>query len=105
MKGSDQFQPSLVSTITLETYVEENHRLRAVRVIVNQILADCEPEFAQMYSQIGRPSIAPEKLFRALLLMVLYSIRSERQLMEHIRYNLLFRWLVGIGVDDTAWDD
>ena len=104
MKGSDQFQPSLVSTITLETYVEENHRLRAVRVIVNQILADCEPEFAQMYSQIGRPSIAPEKLFRALLLMVLYSIRSERQLMEHIRYNLLFRWFVGLDADEAVWD-
>lgn len=104
MKGSDQIQPSLVSTITLETFVEGDHRLRAVRKIVNDILADCEAEFALMYSQIGRPSIAPEKLLRALLLMVLYSIPSERRLMEHIRYNLLFRWFIGLDADEAVWD-
>ena len=104
VKGSDQNQPALVSTITLETYIEVDHRLRAIRKIVNQILAECEAEFTQMYARTGRPSIAPEKLLRALLVMVLYSIRSERQLMEQIRYNLLFRWFVGLDADEAVWD-
>jgi transposase len=104
VKGEDQIQPSLVTTINLESYVAEDHKLRQVREIVNQILADCRPEFESMYSKTGRPSIAPEKLLRALLLMVLYSIPSERRLMEHIRYNLLFRWFVGLDADEGVWD-
>lgn len=104
VKGDDQTQPALVSTITLETYVAPDHKLREIRRIVNEILSACEPEFASMYSAEGRPSIAPEKLLRALLLMVLYSIPSERRLMEHIRYNLLFRWFVGLDADEAVWD-
>src|SRR5579872_4045197 len=93
-----------MATISLENYVAEDHKLRDLRKIVNQILADCQPEFEAMYSKTGRPSIAPEKLLRALLLMVLYSIPSERRLMEHIRYNLLFRWFVGLDADEEVWD-
>lgn len=104
MKGEDQMQPALISTINLEMYVAANHRLRDIKVVVNAVLVACEPEFQAMYSAIGRPSIAPEKLLRALLLMVLYSIRSERQLMEHLRYNLLFRWFVGLDADEPVWD-
>jgi len=104
VKGSDQIQPALVTTITLESYVAEDHKLREVRRVVNEILSVCEPEFASLYSSQGRPSIAPEKLLRALLLMVLYSIPSERRLMEHIRYNLLFRWFVGLDADEEVWD-
>ncbi len=104
MKGSDQIQPALLTTITLESYVAQDHKLREVRRVVNDILASCEPEFASMYSANGRPSIAPERLLRALLLMVLYGIPSERRLMEHIRYNLLFRWFVGLDADEEVWD-
>jgi transposase len=104
VKGADQNQPSLVSTITLETYVASDHRLREIRKIVNEILVACGPELASMYSDQGRPSIPPEKLLRALLLMVLYSVPSERRLMEHIRYNLLFRWFVGLDADEDVWD-
>lgn len=93
-----------MATISLESYVAADHKLRDIRKTVNQILLDCRPEFEQMYSKIGRPSIAPEKLLRALLLMVLYSIPSERRLMEHIRYNLLFRWFVGLDADEAVWD-
>lgn len=104
MKGQDQIQPALMATITLETYVADDHKLRDVRRIVNQILLDCQPEFELMYSKIGRPSIPPEKLLRALLLMVFYSIPSEHRLMEHIRYNLLFRWFVGLDAEERVWD-
>jgi transposase len=104
VKGSDQIQPALMATITLETYVSEGHKLREIRKIVNRILKDSEPEFELMYSSIGRPSIAPEKLLRALLLMVLYTIPSERRLMEHIQYNLLFRWFVGLDAEEEVWD-
>lgn len=93
-----------MATISLESYVASDHKLRDLRKIVNQILADCGPEFEAMYSRTGRPSIAPEKLLRALLLMVLYTIPSERRLMEHIRYNLLFRWFVGLDADEEVWD-
>jgi transposase len=104
VKGQDQIQPALMATINLETYVAESHKLREVRKIVNSILADCQPEFESMYSKIGRPSIPPEQLLRALLLMVLYTVPSERRLMEHIRYNLLFRWFVGLDADEDVWD-
>ena len=93
-----------MATINLETFVADNHKLREIRTLVNAILVDCQPEFELMYSKIGRPSIPPEQLLRALLLMVLYTIPSERRLMEHIRYNLLFRWFVGLDADEDVWD-
>jgi transposase len=93
-----------MATINLESFVAENHKLREIRTIVNSILSDCQPEFELMYSKIGRPSIPPEQLLRALLLMVLYTIPSERRLMEHIRYNLLFRWFIGLDADEAVWD-
>jgi transposase len=93
-----------MATINLESFVAENHKLREIRTIVNTILVDCQPEFELMYSKIGRPSIPPEQLLRALLLMVLYTLPSERALMEHIRYNLLFRWFVGLDADEGVWD-
>jgi transposase len=84
--------------------VRRDHPLRAIRAIVNEALLALEREFAALYSPIGRPSIPPEKLLRAMLLQAFYSIRSERLLMERLEYDLLFRWFVGIGVDDAAWD-
>src|SRR6201986_948294 len=81
-----------------------DHPLRAIQTIVNEALSALEREFAGLYSPIGRPSIPPEKLLRAMLLQAFYSIRSERLLMERLEYDLLFRWFVGIGVDDAAWD-
>ena len=84
--------------------MRRDHPLRAIRTIVNEALEALEREFAGLYSPIGRPSIPPEKLLRAMLLQAFYSIRSERLLMERLEYDLLFRWFVGIGVDDAAWD-
>ena len=84
--------------------MRRDHPLRGIRAIVNEALAVLEREFAALYSPMGRPSIPPEKLLRAMLLQTFYSIRSERRLMERLEYDLLFRWFVGIGVDDAAWD-
>lgn len=84
--------------------MRRDHPLRAIRTIVNEALSALEREFAALYSPIGRPSIPPEKLLRAMLLQAFYSIRSERLLMERLEYDLRFRWFVGIGVDDGAWD-
>ena len=84
--------------------VRSDHPLRAIRAIVNEALAALERDFAALYSPIGRPSIPPEKLLRAMLLQAFYSIRSERQLMERLEFDLLFRWFVGLGVDDAVWD-
>jgi transposase len=95
---------SLFSYVDLETRVRQNHPLRAIRAIVNEALAALAGEFSALYSPIGRPSIPPEKLLRAMLLQMFYSIRSERQLMERLEFDLLFRWFVGLGVDDAAWD-
>jgi transposase len=104
MRGGDERSGELFSYVDLEARVRANHPLRAIRAIVNQALAALEREFAALYAPIGRPSIPPEKLLRAMLLQAFYSIRSERQLMERLEYDLLFRWFVGIGVDDSAWD-
>jgi len=90
--------------VDLEARVRGDHPLRAIRVIVNEALTALEREFASLYARIGRPSIAPEKLLRAMLLQAFYSIRSERQLMERLEFDLLFRWFVGLGIDDPAWD-
>ena len=104
MRGGDDRTGELFSYVDLEARVRRNHPLRAIRLIVNEALSALERDFAALYSPIGRPSIPPEKLLRAMLLQAFYSIRSERLLMERLEYDLLFRWFVGIGVDDAAWD-
>jgi len=104
MRGVDDRSGALFSYIDLEARIPKEHPLRAIRTIVNQALADMNAEFEAMYSRFGRPSIAPEKLLRASLLQAFYSIRSERQLMERLEFDLLFRWFVGLGVDDAVWD-
>ena len=82
----------------------KSHPLRAIRALVNEALTALAGDFSALYSPIGRPSIPPEKLLRAMLLQAFYSIRSERQLMERLEFDLLFRWFVGLGIDDPAWD-
>jgi transposase len=104
VRGGDDRTGELFSYVDLEARVRADHPLRAIRVIVNEALATLEREFAPLYARIGRPSIAPEKLLRAMLLQAFYSIRSERQLMERLEYDLLFRWFVGLGIDDLVWD-
>src|SRR5271154_6528961 len=104
MRGGDERSGSLFSYVDLEGRVGKDHPLRAIRGIVNQALSTLSGEFSALYSRSGRPSIPPEKLLRAMLLQAFYSIRSERQLMERLEFDLLFRWFVGIGVDDAAWD-
>jgi transposase len=103
MRGSDEQMGSLFSFVDLEERVPAKHPLRKIRQIVNDALATLDGEFSRLYASEGRPSIAPEKLLRASLLQAFYSIRSERQLMEQLDYNLLFRWFVGLGVDDPVW--
>jgi transposase len=104
VRGGDNRTGQLFSYVDLEARVRRDHPLRAIRTIVNEALSALEREFAGLYSPIGRPSIPPEKLLRAMLLQAFYSIRSERLLMERLEYDLLFRWFVGIGVDDAVWD-
>src|SRR3989442_975386 len=104
MRGDDRQQAGMWSYLSPEQRVPPDHPLRPIRAMVGAILAELSPEFATLYSAVGRPSIPPEKLLRALLLQVLYSIRSERLLMEQLDYNLLFRWFVGLNLDDAIWD-
>jgi transposase len=104
MRGGDERSGELFSYVDLEARVRRDHPLRGIRAIVNEALAVLEREFAALYSPMGRPSIPPEKLLRAMLLQTFYSIRPERLLMDQLEYDLLFRWFVGIGVDDAAWD-
>ena len=104
MRGHDEHQESMFSYISPEKRVPSDHPLRPLRTMVDAALQELSPNFARLYSRYGRPSIAPEKLLRALLLQVLYSVRSERLLMEQLGYNLLFRWFVGLNVDDEVWD-
>jgi transposase len=103
MRGVDAKQGSVFSYVSLEARVPSGHPLRRIREMVDSALAELSPEFESLYSQIGRPSIPPEKLLRALLLQVLFTIRSERMLMEQLDYNLLFRWFVGLSMDDPVW--
>ena len=103
MRGTDEASGSLFSYVDLEERVPERHPLRLIRRVVNDALASLDAEFAALYTDFGRPSIAPERLIRASLLQLLFSIRSERQLMEQMDYNLLFRWFVGLGIDDLVW--
>jgi transposase len=104
MRGLDQRTGALFSYVDLEARVRADHPLRPIRAIVNEALAALESEFAPLYAHVGRPSIPPEKLLRAMLLQAFYSVRSERQLMERLDYDLLFRWFAGLGIDDPAWD-
>ena len=104
MRGGDKRTGELFSYVDLEKRVRSDHPLRAIRGLVNEALVALEHEFSTLYAPIGRPSIPPEKLLRAMLLQAFYSIRSERQLMERLEYDLLFRWFVGIGVDAAVWD-
>ena len=104
MRGGDERSGELFSYVDLEARVRRDHPLRTIRGIVNEALTALERDFAVLYAPVGRPSIPPEKLLRAMLLQAFYSIRSERQLMERLEYDLLFRWFVGLGVDDPAWD-
>jgi transposase len=104
MRGADAMQESLFTVAKLDDFVPIDHPLRAIRLLVNDALSAMNSRFAEIYADTGRDSIAPEKLIRALLLQVFYSIRSERQLCEQLRYNLLFRWFVGLALDDPIWD-
>src|SRR5262249_31320110 len=104
MRGTDSQQSGMFSYISAERRVPADHPLRAIRTMVEVALRNMSKEFATMYAKAGRPSIAPEKLLRALLLQVLYTVRSERMLMEQLDYNLLFRWFVGLNIDDAVWD-
>jgi transposase len=105
MRGSDERSGSLFSYVDLEARVRPDHPLRTIREIANAALSGLTGEFAALYPpRLGRPSIAPERLLRGMLLQAFYGIRSERQLMERMEFDLLFRWFVGLGVDDAAWD-
>jgi transposase len=103
MRGADEQPGAMFSYVSLEQRVPIDHPLRAVRRITDRALERLSPQFGALYVNFGRPSIPPEKLLRALLLQVLYTIRSERQLIEQLDYNLLFRWFVGLGMDDPVW--
>jgi len=103
MRGSDERSGSLFSYVDLEERVPATHPLRKIRAIVNAALAALDAELARLYSAEGRPSIPPERLLRAALIQILFSVRSERQLMDQMHYNLLFRWFVGLGIDDPVW--
>jgi transposase len=104
MRGDDLQQGAVFSYISAEQRVPQDHPLRAIRVMVDEALRGMSEHFDSLYARRGRASIAPEKLMRALLLQALYSVRSERQLMEQMDYNLLFRWFVGLNMDDAIWD-
>src|SRR5881296_327197 len=105
MRGDDlEEQGAMWSYVPMERRIPTDHPLRAMRPLVDAVLRELSPRFAELYSRVGRPSIAPEKLLRALLLQVLYTIRSERLLMEQLDYNLLFRWFVGLEMDDPVWN-
>src|SRR5207245_10266073 len=104
MRGGDLITEALFSYVSCERRVPVDHPLRAIRKIVNAALTALSAEFEKLYAKSGRPSIPPEKLLRALLLQAFYSARSERQLMEQLGYNLLFRWFVGLSLDAVVWD-
>lgn len=104
MRGHDDQQLDAFSYVSAEQRVPQSHPLRLLRTLTDEALRQLKPRFNRLYAKTGRPSIAPEKLLRALLLQVLYSVRSERMLVEQLDYNLLFRWFVGLNVDDAIWD-
>ncbi|HEV2182035.1 MAG TPA: IS5 family transposase [Candidatus Acidoferrales bacterium] len=104
MRGTDQQQNHVFSYISPDERVRKDHPLRPIRTMVDQILKQLSPQFDRMYAKVGRPSIPPEQLLRAQLLQMFYSVRSERLLMEEMDYNILFRWFVGLNLDDAVWD-
>src|SRR3982074_571360 len=104
MRGDDLQQAGMFSYLSPEQRVPQSYPLGAIRKIADAVFVELSPQFDKMYARMGRPSIAPEKLLRALLLQVLYSGRSERLLMEELNYNMLFRWFVGLNMDDAVWD-
>ena len=104
MRGDDNLQDGIFSYISPEKRVPADHPLRPIRKMVDEILKEMSPQFAKLYSNVGRPSIAPERLLRSLLLQILYSVRSERMLIEQLQYNLLFRWFVGMEMDEEVWN-
>jgi transposase len=104
MRGSDSKQEGMFSYVSAESRIPTNHPLRPIRAMIAEALVHLDRKLERLYSKTGRPSIAPERLIRALLLQVLYTIRSERLLVEQLEYNLLFRWFVGLSVDEPVWD-
>jgi len=104
MRGADLGQVEMLVSFSLEDRVPTDHPLRTIRRLTDEALRSMSGTLTTMYSHTGRPSIPPERLIRALLLQVLYSIRSERQLVEQLHYNLLYRWFVGMGIEETIWD-
>ena len=104
MRGEDQRSEGFFSYVRLETRIPADHPLRAIRDLVDAALSELSQAFDKVYASEGRPSIPPERLLRALLLQGFYTVRSERQLMEQLDYNLLFRWFVGLSADDLVWD-
>src|SRR2546426_2168982 len=103
MRGDDRQQGAMFSYLSPEERVPRDHPLRAIRQLVDRALTELSPRFSRLYARLGRPSIPPEQLLRALLLQVLYTVRSERQLMEQLDYNMLFRWFVGLNLDEPVW--
>ena len=103
MRGTDEASGSLFSYVDLEERIAARHPLLKIKQVVNDALASLDADFEAVYTDFGRPSIPPERLIRASLLQILFSIRSEQQLMEQMQYNLLFRWFVGLGIDDPVW--
>jgi len=104
MRGRDESQDSLFLYGCLEERIPGGHPLRPIRKMTDEALAAMDQDFAKLYAPLGRPSIPPEQQLRALLVMVLFSIRSERRLLEELEYNLLYRWFVGLGSEDAVWD-
>src|SRR5260370_8617150 len=104
MRGQDEQQLGVFSYVSPEQRIPHDHPLRQLRVTADEALRELKARFSRLYARTGRPSIAPEKLLRALLLQVLYSVRSERMLIEQLDYSLLFRWFVGLNMDDPIWD-
>src|SRR5258708_34515934 len=104
MRGDDDLQEGMFSYISPEKRVPADHPLRPIRKMVDEILKEMSPKFAKLYSDVGRPSIAPERLFRSLVLQIFYSVRSERMLIEQLQYNLLFPWFVGMEMGEGVGD-
>jgi len=104
MRGKERHQDTMFSYVSMEDRIPAMHPLRGIRKLVDEVLKALSPQFERMYAEVGRPSIPPEQLLRALLLQVLYTIRSERQLVEQLDYNLLYRWFVGLTMDEAVWD-
>ena len=103
MRGTDKTSGSLFSDVDLEARIPARHPLRRIRQVVNDALTSLNAEFEALQTDFGSPSLLPERLIRASLLQILFSVRSERQLMEQMQYNLLFRWFVGLSIDDPVW--